>query len=238
MVNAIDLELMRLIDQEFMEHPFYGSRKMRWVLGKKGHQVNRKHVQRLMRQMGVEAIYPKPNLSRQGEISKRYPYLLRDMKIIRPGQVWSTDITYIHLQTGFLYLVAVMDWFSRYVLSWELSNTLSLDFCLEALERALKIGVPEIFNSDQGCQFTSMEFVSALEKSGAQISWDGRGRALDNVFIERLWRSLKYEEVYPKSYSEGKEAWRGIKGYFDYYNKERPHQSLGYKTPYEIHFGK
>ena len=169
---------------------------------------------------------------------KKYPYLLRGMKITQPNQVWSTDITYIKIASGFLYLVAVIDWYSRYVISWELSNTLSVDFCLEALKTALKTGVPDIWNNDQGSQFTCPQFVSILEKAKIKISWDGRGRALDNIFIERLWRSVKYEEVYLKDYLSGKEAWKGLGDYFEYYNTNRPHQSLGYKKPIEVHFGK
>ncbi len=189
-----------------------------------------------MRNMGIEAIYPKKNLSRPGEVDQKYPYLLRDLKIVRPNQVWSTDITYIRLLKGFIYLVAIMDWHSRYVLSWELSNTLDVDFCLRGLEKALKLGKPDIFNNDQGSQFTSRAFTSVLSEASVEISWDGKGRAFDNIFIERLWRSVKYEEVYLKGYENGNEAWDGIGQYFEYYNTKRPHQSLGYKKPYEVHF--
>lgn len=203
-----------------------------------GYFINRKRIQRLMKIMGIEAIYPKRNLSIGKAPVKKYPYLLRGMEITQPNQVWSTDITYIKLASGFLYLVAVIDWYSRYVISWELSNTLSVDFCLEALKTALKTGMPVIWNNDQGSQFTCPQFVSILEEAKIKISWDGRGRALDNIFIERLWRSVKYEEVYLKDYLSGKEAWKGIGDYFEYYNKNRPHQSLGYKKPIEVHFGK
>ena len=227
---------MQLIDEEYTSHPFLGSRKMCAVLADYGYTVNRKRIQRLMRNMGIEAIYPKKNLSRPGEVTQRYPYLLKDLKIVRPNQVWSTDITYIRLLKGFIYLVAIMDWHSRYVLSWELSNTLDVDFCLRSLETALKIGEPEIFNNDQGCQFTSKAFTSVLSETGVSISWDGPGRAFDNIFIERLWRSVKYEEVYLKGYENGKEAWEGLRSYFEYYNSRRPHQALGYKKPKEVHF--
>ena len=238
MESEKNLILMDLIDKEYLKHPFLGSRRLAVVMKDYGHIVNRKRIQRLMRIMGIEAIYPKRNLSLGMSSVKKYPYLLKNMKITRPNQVWSTDITYIKLVNGFLYLVAVIDWYSRYVISWELSNTLGIDFCLEALEEALKLGTPNIWNNDQGSQFTSPQFVSVLEKSGISISWDGRGRALDNIFIERLWRSLKYEEVYLKEYLNGQEAWNGIGNYFTYYNNNRPHQSLGYRKPAEVHFEK
>ena len=233
-----NLILMDLIDKEYLKHPFLGSRRLAVVMRDYGHYVNRKRIQRLMRIMGIEAIYPKRNLSLGITPIKKYPYLLKGMEITEPNQVWSTDITYIKLAKGFLYLVAVIDWYSRYVISWELSNTLCVDFCLEALEEALKLGTPKIWNNDQGSQFTCSEFVSVLEKIGIKISWDGRGRALDNIFCERLWRSVKYEEVYLKDYLNGKEAWKGIDNYFNYYNNYRPHQSLGYRKPAEVHFGK
>jgi putative transposase len=238
MESEKNLILMDLIDKEYLKHPFLGSRRLAVVMKDYGHIVNRKRIQRLMKIMGIEAIYPKRNLSIGISPVKKYPYLLKNMKITRPNQVWSTDITYIKLVNGFLYLVAVIDWYSRYVISWELSNTLGIDFCLEALEEALKLGTPNIWNNDQGSQFTSPQFVSVLEKSGISISWDGRGRALDNIFIERLWRSLKYEEVYLKEYLNGQEAWNGIGNYFTYYNNNRPHQSLGYRKPAEVHFEK
>ena len=229
---------MDLIDKEYLKHLFLGSRRLSVVMEDYGYFVNRKRIQRLMRNMGIEPIYPKRNLSIGNTPIKKYPYLLKGMEITQPNQVWSTDITYIKLAKGFLYLVAVMDWYSRYVISWELSNTLDIAFCLEALKEALKLGKPTIWNNDQGSQFTSPQFVSILEKSGINISWDGRGRALDNIFIERLWRSLKYEEVYLKEYLSGKEALKGIDDYFEYYNNNRPHQALGYRKPAEIHFEK
>lgn len=209
---------------------------MRAYLQQQGEQVNLKRVRRLMRVMGLEAIYPKPKVKGTEDNARRYPYLLKDKEITAPNQVWSTDITYIPMPKGYLYLVAVIDWYSRYVLSWELSNTMDVGFCLAALERALEGSQPEIFNSDQGSQFTSNAYTSRLEAGGIAISHDGRGRALDNIFVERLWRSVKYEEVYLKGYSTGLEALEGLEKYFKFYNQERPHQSLGYKTPKEIHF--
>jgi putative transposase len=222
----VNLELMRRIDALYTKRPFFGSRKMAEVLS-----VNRKRVQRLMRSMGIEAIYPKRRTTRPGAGHKIYPYLLRGVEITRPDQVWSTDITYVPLRHGFLYLVAVMDWYSRYVLSWRLSNTLDGRFCQEALEEALSVSRPEIFNSDQGSQFTAEAFTSRLVSRGIAISMDGRGRALDNVFIERLWRSVKYEDVYIKDYANGWEAERSLSSYFRFYCEERVHQSLGYRTP-------
>ena len=207
-----------------------------WLKGQ-GHKVNRKRVQRLMRIMGLEAIYPKPNLSKAGEEAKKFPYLLRNVPIERCNQAWGVDITYIPLLSGFLYLVAILDWYSRYVLSWRLSNSMDILFCLEAAEDALKRGVPEVMNSDQGSQFTSFQFVNMFESKGAKISWDGKGRALDNVFTERFWRSLKYEEVYLKSYEGGKEAFQGIRDYMVFYNNERPHLALEGKTPKDIYLG-
>jgi putative transposase len=199
-------------------------------------RINRKRARRLMRLMGLEAIYAKPNLSKPGKPSERFPYLLKGLKITRPNQVWATDITYIPSHGGFLYLVAVLDWYSRYVLAWDLSNSLDSSFCIQTLERALEMGKPEIFNTDQGCQFTSKEFVEVLKGAGIRISWDGKGRALDNVFVERLWRTVKYEEVYLREYRSGLEAWSSLDAYFRFYCHERPHQSLGYKTPASIHF--
>jgi putative transposase len=226
-----NLMLMRLIDEQYTRRPFYGSRRMTAWLGKQGYEVNRKRVVRLMEGMGIEAVYPKPKLSQPGEGHKIYPYLLGDVEVTRVNQVWSTDITYIRMAQGFVYLVAVMDWFSRFVLSWALSVTTELDFCLEALQRALRRGRPEVFNSDQGSQFTSQKFTSELEVRGIAVSMDGRGRCLDNIFIERLWRSLKYEEVYLREYTLVPEARAGIGNWFRFYNHERPHQSLGYRTP-------
>ncbi len=201
-----------------------------------GHQINPKRIERLMGKMGLQAIYPKPKLSKKGEISSKYPYLLRGLVIDRANQVWTTDITYIRLRQGFVYLVAIMDWFSRYVLSWEVSNSLDSFFCLWALERAFQKGTPEIFNSDQGSQFTSEAFTSRLEAAGIRISWDGRGRVWDNIFVERLWRSVKWEEVYLKDYDDVPEAIDGLDSYFKFYNTQRPHQSLGYRTPQQVFF--
>jgi putative transposase len=231
-----NLELMRKIDEQYLKTPFYGYRRMTIEMNRQGHRVNNKRVRRLMKKMGMEAVYPKPNLSRPKEREIRDPYLLRGIEIEKKDQAWSTDITYIPLKKGFIYLVSVMDWFSRYVLSWEVSNSLEESFCIEALEKALNRGKPEIFNSDQGSQFTSKRFTEKLEKVGIKISWDGRGRALDNVFIERLWRSLKYEEVYPNCYENVLEAVSGISRYMEFYNKKRPHQSLKYMTPFEVYF--
>ena len=230
-----NLGLMRLIDQEYTRHPFYGSRRMTgWLCGQ-GHEVNRKRVRRLMEVMGIEAIYPKPRLSQPGEGHKIYPYLLRDVEVTRVNQVWSTDITYIRMAGGFVYLVAVMDWFSRYVLSWAVSLTMELDFCVEALKMALRRGRPEIFNSDQGSQFTSEKFTGELARRGIAISMDGRGRCFDNIFIERLWRSLKYEEIYLREYASVPEARTGIGNWFEFYNRERRHQRLGDRTPADLY---
>jgi len=228
--SAENLALMRAIDEQYLRTPFYGSRKMADVLG-----INRKRAQRLMRAMGIEAIYPKKRTTWPGAGHKIYPYLLRNVEVARPDQVWASDITYVPLRHGFLYLVAVMDWYSRYVLSWRLSNTLTGSFCLEALDEALARSQPEIFNSDQGSQFTAAAFTSRLESQGVAISMDGRGRAIDNVFIERLWRSVKYEEVYLKDYVDGWQAEASLGAYFRFYNEERIHQALGYRTPLEIY---
>ena len=212
-----NLELMRAIDEQYMKTPFYGSRRMAVCLGEQRKEfINRKRVQRLMRVMGLEAIYPKPLLSLGNAEHRIFPYLLRNVEIVRPNQVWSTDITFIPLTGGYLYLVAVIDWYSRYVLSWRLSNTLDTLFCLQALEDSLQINRPEIFNTDQGVQFTSLAFTSRLEQAGVSISMDGRGRAIDNVFVERLWRSVKYEDVYIKSYSAGRELHEGLDSYFSF----------------------
>jgi len=221
---------MRAIDRLYIERPFFGSRKVCRHFG-----VNRKRAQRLMRLMGLEGVCPKRSTSRPAAGHKIYPYLLRDLEIIRPDQVWATDITYIPLQHGFLYLTAVMDLYSRNVLSWRLSNTLTGDFCIEALEAALSRARPEIFNTDQGSQFTATAFTSRLEKSGVAISMDGRGRALDNVFVERLWRTVKYEEVYLRDYADGWQASGALEKYFDFYCNERPHQALGYRTPASVY---
>jgi len=233
-----NLRLMRLLDEQYTRAPFYGSRRMTAWLATQGHEVNRKRISRLMQVMGVEAVYPKPKLSQPGEGHKIYPYLLRGVTVERVNQVWSTDITYIRMAQGFVYLVAVMDWFSRYVLSWSLSLTLEIDFCLEALKSAFRRGQPEIFNSDQGSHFTSEKFTGALKAKQIAISMDGRGRCMDNIWIERLWRSLKYEEVYLKDYESVTEARVGIERYFRFYNQERLHQSLDYRTPAAIYLGR
>jgi len=233
--SELNLLLMRLIDEEYTRLPFYGSR--RWVewLDEQGYSVNRKRVSRLIEVMGIEAVYPKPRLSQPGEGHKIYPYLLAGVEVTRVNQVWSTDITYIRMDGGFVYLVAVMDWFSRFVLSWALSVTMEVGFCMEALQRALRRGRPEIFNSDQGSQFTSDQFTGALKARGIAISMDGRGRCFDNIFIERLWRSLKHEEVYLRDYTMVPEARDGIGNWFRFYNHERLHQSLGYRTPAKLY---
>jgi len=228
---AEDLRLMRRIDEQYTARPFYGSRRMTVWLSEQGEEVNRKRVQRLMRVMGLEAIYPKPRLSLAGKGHRIYPYLLRGAKVVRPDQVWSTDITYVPMASGFMYLAAVIDWFSRYVITWRLSNTLDGGFCLEMLEDALRAGEPEVFNTDQGVQFTAAAFTGRLEAAGVAVSMDGRGRALDNVFIERLWRSVKYEDIYIKLYDLVPELVTGLTAYFRFYDEERPHQSLDYRTP-------
>jgi len=234
-VSEADLTLMRRLDEQYTATPFYGSRRMQVALAHAGHVVNRKHIQRLMREMGLEAVGPKPRLSQAHPGHQVYPYLLRDVPITQVDQVWSTDITYVRLQRGFIYLVAIMDWFSRYVLAWEVSVTVDGEFCREALRRALGKGRPAIFNTDQGTQFTSDAFTSLLRAADVQISMDGRGRALDNVFVERLWRSVKYEEVYLHEYETVPMARRGLDRYFGFYNDERPHQSLNYRTPAAVY---
>jgi putative transposase len=229
---------MRKIDEQYLKTPFYGARRMEDFLERQGYEVNRKRVQRLMRLMGLEAIYPKPRLSQRNQEHEVFPYLLRDVVIERPDQVWSTDITYLPMRRGFLYLVAIIDWFSRYVLSWRLSNTLDTAFCIDALEDALSGSrKPDIFNSDQGCQFTSKAFTGLLKARDIAISMDGRGRAFDNIFIERLWWAVKYEEVYLHAYDNGRTAHHGLSRYFLFYNVERPHQSLDYRTPSELYLG-
>jgi putative transposase len=230
-----NLLLMRLIDEEYTRHPFYGSRRMVVIIGRKGYEINRKRVQRLMGVLGLEAIYPKPHLSQGDKQHKKYPYLLRGVSIERADHVWSTDITYIRMNRGFVYLMAVIDWYSRYVLSWQLSTTLDVGFCLEGLDQALRIGQPTIFNTDQGCQFTSEDFTERLLGRKILISMDGKGRALDNIFVERLWRTVKYEEVYSKDYQTVKEARDSLSAYFEFYNTERPHQALGCRTPKEVY---
>lgn len=233
--SAENLALMRRIDEQYLQTPFYGSRRMTTWLTEQGEVVNRKRVQRLMRLMGLEAIYPKPRLSQRGPEARIYPYLLRNVAIVRPDQVWSTDITYVPMPRGYVYLTVVLDWYSRYVLAWELSNSLAGTFCLSVLERALALGVPEIFNTDQGTQYTSLAFTGRLERAGVAISMDGRGRALDNVFVERLWRSVKYEEIYLKEHATVKSLTRGLASYFQFYCYERPHQGLGNRTPAAVY---
>ena len=236
--EAANLKLMRLIDQQYLDMPCYGSRKMTAWLRQEGYMVNRKRVQRLMRLMGIEAIYQKPNTSKPHPEHRIYPYLLRGVTIDRPNQVWATDISYIPMPRGFLYLVAIMDWYSRKVLSWRLSNTMETGFCIEALEDALaKYGQPEIFNTDQGSQFTSEAFTGVLKSHDVKISMDGRGRFVDNIFVERLWRSLKYENVYLNAYATGSEARHGIGEWFMKYNAIRLHESLGYRTPDQVYAG-
>jgi putative transposase len=234
-ISEEDLTLMKLIDRQYLTIPFYGTRKIAACLKSQGKRANRKRVQRLMRLMGLKAIYRSPRTSKPAPGHKIYPYLLKGMKITRPNQVWAADITYIPMARGFLYLVAIIDWYSRYVLSWKLSNTLDADFCVEALEEALKKGKPEIFNTDQGSQFTGEAFTRLLKQHGIRISMDGKGSYNDNLFIERLWRSVKYEEVYLKAYQDGREARISLGNYFRFYNVERPHQTHGYRTPAEVY---
>jgi putative transposase len=235
-VSAADLKLMRRIDELHMEFVYAGSRKLCILLKREGYKVGRRHVRTLMIRMGIEALYPKPNTSRRREGSQIYPYLLRNLEIRHSNHVWAADITYIPLNRGFAYLFAVMDWYSRRVLSWRLSNTLTADFCVEAVKEAFeRYGKPEIFNTDQGSQFTSEEFVGLLKQSGVRISMDGKGSWRDNVFIERLWRSVKYEEVYLHAYNSVSEARMKLKGYFCCYNEKRPHQSLDNRTPDEVY---
>jgi putative transposase len=233
-VDAYELELMALLDRQYLRTPFYGSRRMTAWLQTQGHSVNRKRVQRLMQRMGLAAIYQRPRTSRPAPAHRIYPYLLRGLRIERVHQVWAADITYIPMARGFLYLVAVMDWVSRYVLAWRLSNLLDASFCIEALEEALRQGRPEIFNTDQGSQFTDADFTGVLRGHGVAISMDGRGRFADNIFVERLWRSLKYEEVYLRAYENVAQARHGIAAYFEFYNHQRLHQALGYRTPHQL----
>jgi putative transposase len=228
---------MKIIDEQYTRTPFYGAPRMTLVLRKMGYPVSHKRVERLMRQMGIQAIYPKKNLSKPNAGHQKFPYLLKGLEINCPDQVWATDITYIRLLTGFVYLVAVMDWYSRYVISWRLSNSMDTLFCIEALQEALLKRSPEIFNSDQGSQFTSDEFVNILQKKEIRISMDGRGRAFDNIMIERLWRSVKYEEVYIKDYQTVRDAYTGLSRYIEFYNNERFHTSLGDGTPASIYLG-
>jgi putative transposase len=237
--TALNLKLMRLIDEQYLETPWYGARQMARHLRRQGHGVNRKRIGRLMRQMGLSAIYQKPNTSKPHPLHKIYPYLLRGMMIDRPNQVWCADISYIPMRRGFLYLVAIMDWSSRKVLSWQLSNTMDSDFCVAALEEALvRFGKPEIFNTDQGSQFTSDDFTDALKNADIRISMDGKGRWMDNIMIERLWRSLKYECIYLHAFETGSEVRQGLKRWIDFYNMRRPHSSLDDRTPYEAYWNK
>jgi putative transposase len=235
--SAENLQLMRLLDEQYTRTPFYGVRRMTVWLRQQGYTVNPKRVARLLHTLGLETLYPKPRLSQAHPERRVYPYLLRGVPITRVNQVWSTDMTYIRLHAGFVSLVAGMDWFSRYVLSWAVSITRDVGFCLEALEQALGMATPDIFNSDQGSQFTSADFTGRLETAGVKISMDGRGRGLDNVFVERLWRTVKYEEVYLKDYGTPREAIQGLEAFFQLYNRQRPHQALGYQTPATVYFG-
>lgn len=229
--TPLNLKLMRLLDEEYTAHPFYGRRRMTIYLRQQGYAVNEKRVKRLMQTMGLEAIYPRSHTTVVDQTHRIYPYLLRGVAIVQVNQVWSSDITYIPLANGFMYLVAVIDWYSRYVLAWQLSNTLDTHFCVSALEQALRFGRPEIFNTDQGSQFTSSAFTSLLAAANIRISMDSKGRALDNIFVERLWRTVKYEDIYLKHYPTVPLLYSGLRDYFTFYNNERPHQSLGYRTP-------
>jgi len=239
-VKADEVRLMKLLDEIYTRRPYYGSRRMKKELFvREEESVSRKRVRRLMRQLGLEAIYPKPNLSRRNSGHKIYPYLLRNVAVTRPNQVWASDITYIRTESGFVFLTVILDWYSRRVLSWRLSNTLDSSFCVEALEEALRrYGTPEIFNTDQGSQFTSEAFTGVLLAHGIRISMDGKGRALDNVFVERLWRSVKYEDVYLKGYETMQDAKAGLREYLRFYNEERCHQGLDERTPDDVYFNR
>lgn len=232
-----NLELMRLLDEQYLHTPFYGVLRMKEYLNGLGYHVNEKRVRRLLRKMGLMALYPKPKLTKHNKLHEVYPYLLRNVEVIKPNQVWSTDITYIPMKQGFLYLVAIIDWYSRYVLSWGISNSLDVSFCIDALKEALQKDKPEIFNTDQGCQFTSKQFTSILKKESIKISMDGKGRAIDNIFIERLWRNVKYENIYLNEYITGADLFNGLKDYFKFYNYTRKHQSLAYKAPSLVYYG-
>ena len=234
--SPMNLEIMSLLDTQYTGTPFYGVPRMHQHIRSLGHDVNIKRIRRLLRLMGLEAIYPKKKTSIANNEHKIYPYLLKNLDIVRPNQVWSSDITYIQMEKGFLYLVAIIDWFSRYVVSWRISNTMETSFCTDALQEALSKGKPEIFNTDQGSQFTSHDFTGCLRDNDVKISMDGRGRYLDNIFVERLWRSVKYEYIYLNSIADGKQLWWGLDWYFNFYNQRRLHQSLDYKTPEYIHF--
>lgn len=235
-ISEEERTLLRLLDEQYLKTPFYGSRKMTVYLRELGYRVNRKRVQRLMRELGIEALYPKPRLSKANLAHQVYPYLLRDLTIEAANQVWCTDITYLPVLRGHFYLVAIMDWYSRKILSWRISNTLDIDFCIEALQEAFdRFGIPCIFNSDQGSQFTSNAFTESLKEKGIRISMDGKGRYLDNIFIERLWRSIKYELIYIKSFEDGKHLKQEVKDWFKWYNMERPHQALDYQKPDQVY---
>lgn len=235
--SALNLKLMKMIDQQYLITPSYGSRSMQMFLKEKGELVNRKRIQRLMQKMGLEAMYPKPKMSLGNKNDYKFPYLLKDLVINKPNQVWGTDITYIPLNEGFLYLSAIIDIYSRYVLAWELSDNLGVEFCIRTLERALRNGKPQIFNSDQGVQYTSKAHTEILKDNNILISMSGKGRCWDNIFVERLWRSLKYEEIYLKNYDTNVDVENGIEWYFNYYNKERLHSKLGYSTPTIVYEG-
>jgi putative transposase len=237
MESPLNLLLMRLIDLQYTKTPFYGYPRMTAHLRRAGYRVNPKRIRRLMRLMDIQAVYPRPRTTVAAKNHKVYPYLLRGLEITRANQVWCSDITYVPMYYGFMYLVAIMDWFSRYVIAWQLSNTLDGAFCLATLEQALAFGKPEIFNTDQGAQFTAHDFTSCLQVANVRISTDGRGRVADNIFIERLWRTVKYEDIYLKEYATVPALANGLQNYFSFYNTERPHQSLGYQTPAEVHFG-
>jgi putative transposase len=238
--DEVDTEVMNALDEIYMQYPFYGTRRMRWELSDRyGILVNRKRIQRLMRVMGIEAIYPKrkPNTSVSDPSQHKYPYLLTGVNVMRPNQVWGTDITYVRLETGWAYLMAVLDWYSRYVVSWTLSPTLEVEFCIRAISKALAVATPEIHNSDQGSQYTCNEYTSILQRNAIRISMDGRGRCMDNIFTERLWRTVKYENVYLKSYADIDAATTGLSEYFNFYNTGRRHQALDYRTPAQLYFG-
>jgi putative transposase len=235
--SAENLALMRLIDRQYLVRPYFGVPRMTWWLNERGHTVNHKRVARLMGLMGLQGAMPGPHTSKPRPEHKKYPYLLREMQVCAPREVWCADITYIPMQRGFMYLVAVMDWFSRYVVAWDVSNSMESAFCVTALKRALRSARPGIFNTDQGSQFTSDEFTGTLCEAGVRISMDGRGRALDNVFIERLWRSVKYEDVYLRDYADGLELHAGLAKYFRFYNHERPHSGIRNRTPAHCHNG-
>jgi putative transposase len=236
--SPLNLELMRLIDQQYLKTPFYGVRRMTVILRRQGYEINHKRIARLMHTMGLQALFPRKNLSHPAQGHQIYPYLLRNMKIQHVNQVWSTDITYVPMAQGFMYLVAIIDWYSRYVLTWQLSNTLDGAFCLATLQQALQDGQPEIFNTDQGAQFTAHDFTQCLLDADVKISMDGKGRALDNIFVERLWRSVKYEDIYLKNYESGLALQKGLENYFQFYNYERPHQSLNYRVPADVYYGR